>query len=160
MAEFLYRHERRLAMRRHEADETAFSHEIVPWIETGAVQEFAAELSPVPPKKVPLRDDDYYLYGWPADGVRERIGMDGCSIGQCLANTSKRPMPHRLPRPTMRAMPLERRQTMQQAIPRQVAIPTASLMKPGFRKSKLRSRKADCSSGRTTGSNVAGTSCG
>jgi hypothetical protein len=80
MAEILYRHKQRLSMRRYEVDEIAFSHEIVPSIESDAVQEFAAELSGVPPVTVPLRDDDDVLYGYPADGIREKILTDGGSI--------------------------------------------------------------------------------
>ena len=48
--------------------------------ESEAVAAFVAELSPLPPVSVPLRDDSYGLYGWPADGVRDKIGADGGSI--------------------------------------------------------------------------------
>ncbi len=80
MTEFLYRHKERLSSGRYEVDETAFSREIVPSMETEAVQAFVAELSPVLPVRVPLRDDDDGLYGWPADGIREKIRTHGGSI--------------------------------------------------------------------------------
>jgi len=80
MTGFLCRHKQRLSSLRLEVDGMTVSHEIVPSIETAAVQAFAAELSPVPPVRVPLRDDDDGLYGWPADGVREKIRTHGGSI--------------------------------------------------------------------------------
>jgi hypothetical protein len=82
MTEFLHRHKQRLSIRRYEVDEIALSHEIVPSIASAAVQAFAAELSPEPPVNVLLMDNiDDGLYGWPADGIRERIRTRGGSIG-------------------------------------------------------------------------------
>jgi hypothetical protein len=81
MTELLYRHKERLSNRRYELDEREFSDEIVPSPESDAVREFAAELSPMPPVSVPLRDrDDDGLYGWPADGIRDKIRTHGGSI--------------------------------------------------------------------------------
>jgi hypothetical protein len=80
MVELLARHKDRLCVPRYQADEVAFSNEIVPSMQSEAVQAFVAELSPLPPVSVPLRDDDYGLYGWPADGVRDKIRADGGSI--------------------------------------------------------------------------------
>ena len=51
----------------------SFADDIVPPEVTGDIATFAADLSPLPPVHIPLRKDDHAVYGWPADGVREKI---------------------------------------------------------------------------------------
>jgi hypothetical protein len=81
MTELLHRHKLRLGERLIERDLSVFDGEIVPSTDTEAVQVFTAELSPMPPVVVPLREDDEDgIYGWPADGVRQKISNHGGSI--------------------------------------------------------------------------------
>src|ERR1700733_3018912 len=82
MTELLHRHKQRLGIRRYELDEIALAHEIAPSIGSDAVQAFAAELSQEAAVDVLLMDEnDDGIYGWPADGIRERIRTRGGSIG-------------------------------------------------------------------------------
>jgi hypothetical protein len=48
---------------------------------TDVIRTFAAEFSPLPPVHVPLRKHPQAAYGWPADGVAEKIRIRGGSIG-------------------------------------------------------------------------------
>ena len=76
-----YEQKKTLSETRHVVDQSSFFDDIVPPDVTEVVQAFASELSPLPPVRVPLRIDDKAVYGWPADGVREKIRADGGSIG-------------------------------------------------------------------------------
>lgn len=80
MNELTYKHKRSLGEFRHTVDTESFFDDIVPLVVTEVIQAFAAELSPLPPVHVPLRKDDNAVYGWPADGIREKIRADGGSI--------------------------------------------------------------------------------
>ncbi len=81
MIELSLQQKQRLGKALHTADTEAFFDERVPAEVTDAITSFAAELSPLPPVHIPLREDDHAAYGWPADGVREKIRADGGSIG-------------------------------------------------------------------------------
>lgn len=80
MIELSLQQKQRLGKALHTADTEAFFDERVPAEVTDAITSFAAELSPLPPVHIPLREDDHAAYGWPADGVREKIRADGGSI--------------------------------------------------------------------------------
>jgi catechol 2,3-dioxygenase-like lactoylglutathione lyase family enzyme len=80
MTELSFQQKQRLGEARLTVDTEAFFDERVPAEVTDAITSFAAELSPLPPEHVPLRKDDRAAYGWPADGVREKIRADGGSI--------------------------------------------------------------------------------
>jgi len=62
------------------ADGHSFFDDIVPPVVSEVIQAFASELSPTPPVHVPLRKDDRAVYGWPSDGIKEKINTDGGSI--------------------------------------------------------------------------------
>src|SRR5882672_6074126 len=80
MTELTYQHKKRLGETRHLLDEDSFNDDIVPPVVTEPIQAFAAELGPLPPVHMPLRKDDHAIYGWPADGISEKIRTDGGSI--------------------------------------------------------------------------------
>ncbi len=80
MTELLHRHKQRLGTERLALDRRDFLLDVVPSMESDAVRAFAAEMGPVPPVLVPIREDEDGVYGWPADGVREKIGKHGGSI--------------------------------------------------------------------------------
>jgi hypothetical protein len=80
MTELLHRHKQRLGTERLDLDRRDFLLDVVPSMDSEAVQAFAAELSPLPPVLVPMREDEDGVYGWPADGVRAKIGKHGGSI--------------------------------------------------------------------------------
>jgi hypothetical protein len=80
MTELTYEQKRSLGETRHSADTDSFADDIVPPEVTGDIATFAADLSPLPPVHIPLRKDDHAVYGWPADGVREKIRADGGGI--------------------------------------------------------------------------------
>ncbi len=80
MTELSIPQKQRLGKALHTADIEALFDERVPAEVTDAIASFAAELSPLPPMRIPLRKDDRAIYGWPADGVREKIRADGGNI--------------------------------------------------------------------------------
>jgi hypothetical protein len=47
---------------------------------TPDVRLFAAQLGNEPPSRIPVRSDNYGVYGWCSDGVLEKIKHDGGSI--------------------------------------------------------------------------------
>ena len=80
MTELSYQHKQTLGETRHVVDENTFFDDIVPAEVTDVIRAFAAEFSPLPPLHVPLRKDAQAIYGWPADGVGEKIRTHGGSI--------------------------------------------------------------------------------
>jgi hypothetical protein len=80
MTELTYQHKKSLGETRHMVDTDTFFDDVIPSVVTEAIQAVAEELSPLPPVHVPLRKDEHAVYGWPADGVAEKIRHDGGSI--------------------------------------------------------------------------------
>jgi hypothetical protein len=80
MTELTYKQKRTLGEIRHVVDMDSFWDDIAPPVVTEEIRAVAAELRPMPPVLVPLGQDDRAIYGWPADGVREKIGTGGGSI--------------------------------------------------------------------------------
>jgi hypothetical protein len=80
MTELSIKQKRYLGETRHTVDTDAFFDDRVPGEVTEAIASFAAQLSPLPPVHIPLRKEARASYGWPADGVREKIRADGGSI--------------------------------------------------------------------------------
>jgi len=80
MVELTLEHKRRLGNRRYELDEKDFYDSNVPSETDPVVQALAAELSDELPRNVPGRPDPRGVYGWPADGIREKIKADAGSI--------------------------------------------------------------------------------
>src|SRR5690242_51391 len=54
--------------------------ETTPSLITDAISKFAKNLSGSKPVFIPVIADNYGLYGWCADGVKEKINHDGGSI--------------------------------------------------------------------------------
>jgi len=80
MTDLNYRQKQILGETRHALDRHAFLDDIAPSAQAEVVQALAAELSSLPPVRVPLRQDDRAVYGWPADGIAAKIGADGGSL--------------------------------------------------------------------------------
>jgi hypothetical protein len=80
MIEFTLQHKKRLGDVRLELDRRSFVDDIVPPVVTEVIQALASEFGPLPPVHVPLRIDDLAVYGWPADGINEKIRAHGGSI--------------------------------------------------------------------------------
>jgi len=80
MTELTLRHKRTLGETRHVVDTHSFFEDIVPSAVTEVIEALAAELGPLPPVHVTLRKDDHAIYGWPEDGIAEKIRADGGSI--------------------------------------------------------------------------------
>jgi hypothetical protein len=80
MTELTHRQKRTLGETHHVVDAESFFDDIVPPAVTEVIGALAAELDPSPPVHVPLRTDDHAIYGWPEDGIAEKIRDDGGSI--------------------------------------------------------------------------------
>ena len=63
-----------------ELDEGIFEGQIPPSADAPQVQGLLAEIGAGVPVRIEMRDDHLGLYGWPADGVRARIEIDGGAI--------------------------------------------------------------------------------
>jgi hypothetical protein len=73
-------------LKQHEAarlyvfDRKDFPEEVVPAETDAVVAELVAELAADPAVRLPAIADEAGLYGWPADGIRKKIGEAGGSI--------------------------------------------------------------------------------
>ena len=63
-----------------ELDEGIFEGQIAPAADSPHVRALLAEIGAGVPVRIEMRDDHLGLYGWPADGVRARIEIDGGAI--------------------------------------------------------------------------------